>query len=240
MPAVGDFKGMLILVPDPTEVGGDAFNENFKEMANRTGPVFFASVAPTVGYDSNDTAEVGVQFYDFSLVVLRTPRLVFMCIDDTPGAAVWVEISGNVNKTVFFPANLQSGTDQGSHRIVSQKKNEEITYGFSVPEDFGELVSLEMIGIPSVGAAASGQNIDLFSDYGGIGEAITEHSEAEIATAYDFTGLSLKFATIDVSVVFVSLAAGDICGLTIDHQNIGGTIGYKGIKLVYKPLGAVI
>lgn len=240
MPAVGDFKGILILVPDPVEAGGQAYNDNFKELANRTGPVFFGSGEPTVAYDSDDSAGVGVQFHDFSMVVLRIPRTVFMCVDDTPGAAVWVELTGNLNKTVFFPANLQTGTDQGSHRIVAQKKNESITYGFSVPEDFGALVSLEMIGIPSVGAAAAAQNIDLFSDYGAIGEDITEHSEAEITTAYDFTGLALKFAVIDVSVVFNSLAAGDICGLTIDHKNIGGTIGYKGIKLVYKPLGAVI
>lgn len=138
-------------------------------------------------------------------------------------------------KSITFPITLFTGQNRGDHRVDSLGATGVGRYNFSVPDDFGTLTSLELIGIPMAGAAGGSKDIDLFSDYGTVGENFANHSESDTTTVYDFTGDTDLFISIDLSVVFSSLVAGDFCGVQVDHNSIGGAIDYKLIKMVYTP-----
>lgn len=139
------------------------------------------------------------------------------------------------DKSITFPISMITGSNRGDHRVVSIGATGANRFNFAVPDDFGTLTSLELVGIPMAGAAGASKDIDLFSDYGAIGENFAAHSESDTTTLYDFTGDTDLFISIDLSVVFSSLAAGDFCGCQVDHNSIGGGIDYKLIKMVYTP-----
>jgi hypothetical protein len=69
--------------------GGNALDANFTEIANRIGPVNFAAVINP--WKGNDSAN---GFYKGSRWINTVSGYIFDCIDDTPGAAVWVQHVG--------------------------------------------------------------------------------------------------------------------------------------------------
>lgn len=152
----------------------------------------------------------------------------------TGGATLNLSSLGGT-KSITFPITLFTGQNRGDHRVDSLGATGVGRYNFAVPEDFGSLTSLELIGIPMAGAAGASKDIDLFSDYGAVNENFANHSESDTTTLYDFTGDTDLFIPIDLSVVFSSLTAGDFCGVQVDHNSIGGAIDYKLIKMVYTP-----
>lgn len=124
-------------------------------------------------------------------------------------------------------------TNYLTYRVKSVGGSGTQRFTFAVPDDFVSLNYVKLIGSISAGAAGSDKNIDLSSNYGKSGENDNQHAETNTTILYDFTGLSGKIADVDVSSVFSSLSAGDICGLQIDHNAIGGTINYFSIELDY-------
>ena len=131
-----------------------------------------------------------------------------------------------------------AGTDYnaiiGDYRAENILTNGVKRFTFAVPADFGTLVSLDLIGIPSAGADGAGRDIDLSSDYALVGEASNTNSESDTTTTYDLTGTTGQITAVaDLSVVFSSLAAGHVCGVAVTHNAIGGTIAYLGIRLRY-------
>lgn len=124
--------------------------------------------------------------------------------------------------------------NQGSHRVQTISATANSNFEFRMPSDFLSIISLTVELTPSAGAAGSGKDIDLTSDYGTQGEAFNNHSETDTGTVYDFTGLTDTFSEIDLSPVFTGLAANDICGVNIDHNGIGGAMDYYGIALTYR------
>lgn len=130
-------------------------------------------------------------------------------------------------KEQFF--NAQYSGALGDYRTRSLGGAAAFEFSFDVPHDFTAIVALEMV-CSSVGTIVA-QDIDLTSDYGADGESITNHSESDTTTTYSFTaGL---WDTIDISGVFSSLAAGDRCGIEVNHNTIGTTIHYLGVRLRY-------
>jgi hypothetical protein len=141
--------------------------------------------------------------------------------------------SDSGNKTVFFMATDYANTtgDFRSRRIGATGAHE---FTFPIPPDFSSLVSCDAIGI-YLGSGGSGKQIDLYSDYGALGEDYNQHDESDIGTLFDFTGKSNKIVDVDISSVLSSIAAGDYVGVHIDHKGIGDSIDYIYIKLVYTP-----
>lgn len=129
----------------------------------------------------------------------------------------------------IFLAATDYGANRGDFRVRAQGNTGTFRYTFNVPPDFDSLVSLELIAIPQFTSVAS--NIDLFSDYGALGELFTTHSEADTTSTFPFTLDTLT--AVDISSVFSSLSAGDFCGMFFDHKAVGGTVDYLGIKMVY-------
>lgn len=135
---------------------------------------------------------------------------------------------------IFYTFN-DYNSNNSSYRMksIGGTGNQNIT--FKIPDDFIALNSIYAIGQVTAGAAGSGKDIDLTSNYGTYGEAINQHSETDTTTTYDFTGFTNQNNNIiDLSVVLSSLSAGDIVGLNIDHNAIGGTIYYHGIIIKYE------
>jgi len=64
-----------------------------------------------------------------------------------------------------------------------------------------------------------------------VGDASNDHSEADVGSTYSMTGLQLS--ALDLSSVFSALAAGDFCGVLVDHNAIGTTVNYYGIRMRY-------
>lgn len=229
-----DYKGLEILTPDPTGAGGLAIQTNEKKLADRTGPVVVLASAPDANDDSADTGGNG-KLYVWSKWFDTAALTIYVCVDDTPTAAVWLEVTagGGGQKEYIENVAMVTGTNMGDHRVQSLGGTSGGRYNFFVPADFTALVSLELIAYPSSGAAGSGKNIDLFSDYNGDGENFAAHSESDTTTVYDFTGKTDIRVSIDISGVFSSLAPLDECGLLVDHNSIGGAIRYKRIRMVY-------
>lgn len=121
----------------------------------------------------------------------------------------------------------------GTHRVQNIGTAANFNLEFTTPPDFLSLISLDVIGVPnSAGAAGTGKDIDLNSNYGTLGEVYNQHSESDTTSTYD-TGTVDQFFALDLSSVFTNLSANDQCGVNINHNIIGGTISYFEIRLHY-------
>ena len=138
-------------------------------------------------------------------------------------------------QSVFFPSETNSS--HGPYPTLALNTNSSGGFSFNVPEDFGTLVSIEVIGIPTGGAASAARNIDISSVYGTIGESFDFHTDADTAITFDLSGTEDQLYAFDVGSVFDSeaLSAGDFGAVEMEHNSVGGIIDYIGILLVYDP-----
>jgi len=150
-------------------------------------------------------------------------------------------ITGASERTEFFV--VDAGVVYGDYRIRNVASTSYLNVSFWVPDDFNDLVSLELKGIitPQVadnsrstaGLDANGhRTFELTSDYASVDEGWTTYSENQWM-AYDLEGLDNEWYGFDISPLFDNLAAGDICGLIFDHNAAGGYIKYTGVELRY-------
>lgn len=107
---------------------------------------------------------------------------------------------------------------------------------FHVPPDFGTLVSAALVAITkSAGAVGAGRDIDLTAEYGQrVGEAYNNHTVADTTSTYVVPAENQGWE-IDLSTLLAGINAGDSGGLFIDHNGIGGSIAYRGIRIRYLP-----
>ena len=152
-------------------------------------------------------------------------------LDDAGVEEKFAVFSGGAVHLFFIGCDYNA--NYGNYRVRSLAGTGGQRFTFHVPDNFSSLVSLNLIAICSSGAAGSGRDIDLFSEYGAIDEDYDTHSESNTSITYDFTGKTDKIIEIDISSVFTSLDAGDYCGIFIDHNAIGGTLYYIGVELQY-------
>lgn len=132
-------------------------------------------------------------------------------------------------KTRFYQFGSNSATSKGQHNTVSVGANGSINLEFVAPEDFQAIVSIQVIMIP--GATTASADIDLDSTYGAVGEPFNQHVESDTTVTYNLTVDRIE--GLDVSSVFSALTAGDICGVKLKHNSIGGAANYLGIRLNY-------
>jgi hypothetical protein len=134
----------------------------------------------------------------------------------------------------FFLAETATALITGSPlRVREIGSTSAWDFDFAVPNDFSSLVSLEAIGIPN--ASFSNKGIYLASVYGAVGEAYNTHAEADNTKTY--SGTIGQWTAISVASVFSALAAGDICGIRVDHQTLTTTMNYVGVRLRYNTSG---
>ena len=147
-------------------------------------------------------------------------------------SASWKNNLGANVQTIFQPT-VGGNASFGDYKTQQVASNGTSQFTFFVPANYVSTVSLALIGRVSSGAAQINRNIDLFSDYASVGELSGNHSEANTTILFDLSTFSGRIAAIDISSVFTSLGAGDVCGVTVDHKSIGGNIDYLGVKLEY-------
>jgi hypothetical protein len=139
-----------------------------------------------------------------------------------------------LRKTIWFPAD--PNFNNGSYRVRDVPTNSSHRFNLSVPVDFRSIVSLDLVFIPSAAATGAGKNIDLISEYAAVGEPSNQHSESDTTSLYDI-GPAGAHGAIDLRGVFTHLSPGDIGGVVVGHNLIGGAIDYLGIRMVYNRLG---
>jgi len=145
------------------------------------------------------------------------------------GEGAWTVPDGGSGSvvTVFVPADHDS--DYGNRRVQKVLSNNAFRFNMFVPEDFGSLVSVHLIGISDANLVSA--NIDLDSDYAKAGENYKQHTETDHSITYSAT--QDQITHFDVSSVFSNLEAGDDCGLKVDHKSIGASVYYIGMELRY-------
>lgn len=143
----------------------------------------------------------------------------------TPGGAGG---AGAGERTVFFNPDFNAAYGEYRTRSIAGIGGHQ--FSFSVPDDFGELISLGIEAIP-IGNFTD-QDIDLVSNYHGEGENYQIHSESNITGIY--SGVAGVGFDLDISSVFSDLSPGDRCGVFVDHNGIGTTIHYLQVKMVYR------
>lgn len=174
---------------------------------------------------------------DISLLTEKTSLVsgdLFHITDDADGFAKKVKFSTLrqfVTRDIFFPVTPDN--DDGDYRVKTIGASGSENFAFQIPDDFGQLVALELIGWPqTVGGSGSGKNIDLSSEYSNVGDLKDDNAETDSASFTLGNDAEEKFA-IDISSVFGNLNAGQSCGVNVNHLAVGGSIAYAAIRLSY-------
>ena len=139
-------------------------------------------------------------------------------------------VPGSFVDAIFFP--VPPDATAGDHLTCSVATDGAQRFNFNVPLSAIEVISLDLIGFPESGAAGTGKDIDLASDYGSLDQSRTTHSESDTAATYD-TGTTDTLFKLDLLPVFSTLSGGDLGGVLVTHQTVGGTIHYLGIRMCY-------
>lgn len=129
----------------------------------------------------------------------------------------------------FTSTDYNANHNGGSFRAREITAAGAFNFVFYIPDDFVALSLLTIDSIPDGTNAAA--DIDLISEYGAVGELYNTHTESDLGTLYSYVDNVLF--SIDLSVVFSSILAGDRCGVNVDHNNIVTPQDYIGIHMVY-------
>jgi len=141
----------------------------------------------------------------------------------------WVGYGQSAVKHLFIGAPTQSPMTVGDHIGSSVSVNGTGNVEFRIPDDFSSIVGIDVVIIP--GGTDAATDIDLNSDYAGVGELFNAHSESNTTITYNLT--INQIAELDVSSVFTSVAANDMCGLELDANNVTGGFLILGLRLRY-------
>lgn len=139
----------------------------------------------------------------------------------------WGEVGGGGTKEMFFPAETASTV--GDFRVRANAGTSSWEFDFAIPQDFVSLVSVELIGWPT--ANITGGTYALYSDYGAVGQVYSTHDESAIGLSLN--GTANQFLAISLAPVLTNIAAGDFCGVEIDHVAMTTTISFIGVRLRY-------
>ena len=173
------------------------------------------------GFDASHVGRLARQLDDNSLWILTSV---------TP---TWAPVH-KPTKEDFFGLTTYDA-NKGSYRTVRLDPSETGRFNFKVPHDFNSISNLALVVSVQAGADIAGQDIDLNSDYGLLGESFNQNQESDTTTTYDFTGTNNDLQELDITGVFSNLAAGHYCGLQVDTgATFVGQLRIYGIRLRYQ------
>lgn len=209
------YKGMSVRTPDPTGEAGLAWQNNFKELADRVGPCNFAAVvAPGVTNDTDEDYEVGSLWYD------TVAGKLYWCADNTDGAAVWVDLTTVNHDAVTLSVDLAANLlGLASQQITLDSQSANLifagpTTGAAEAPSFRSLVAGDVPDLSSVYQTA---DADL-TTYAGITPSAnvqTMLGSADNAAIRTNIGLG-TIATQNANVVAIT-------GGTINGTSVGAT-----------------
>lgn len=190
---------------------------------------------PTVNDGADGSAIHDNVAAEISILTLKATPIAadHLLIEDSAAANVKKRITiGSIvlptTETLLIPPGSPI-VSRGDFSVRSAASNDSTYFAFHVPPDFGSLISADVIGIPL--ATFTTQNIDLFSDFGAVGEVFNVNSVAE--TTLTYSGTINVILSISVSVILAGIAVGDYVGVQVDHVGIGTSVDYIGLRLRY-------
>lgn len=142
-------------------------------------------------------------------------------------------VPGAGSKHLFFGTTFNTTYNNEPVRSILTGGN--FRWPFEIPDDFSSLVVAHIHVTPTAGAAGSGKDIDLYSNYSASGEDSTLHQENDTTSTYQLGSVADERGDLDVSGVLTGIAAGDRGGVLVDHQSIGGTAYYTLLHIEYVP-----
>jgi len=110
------YRELTIPDPEPSGSGGSLLVTALKNLADRASPVYEKAGDPTADHDEDDTAGEGQSFYQWSLWRNTGDNGIFVCLDATAEAAVWVELSdvGDLSTHESTYAHADIATNSGA------------------------------------------------------------------------------------------------------------------------------
>jgi len=214
-----DHKGQEI-PPPQTATFRPEIIELIQELIDRVGPVFEETTDPTANDDSIDTSGKG-RAYKWSKWENKTTKEVWICIDDTPGAAVWRSTGSpsQENPSGILYINGDADTD-GSRRFIFTSGDDDAHIELranGVWNDTGFRVASASIDlgrdlrVSAVGGFIETQNI---SEVAGHLKAAIPHIQFDTTGTPDAAHMPV-FDEREDFVVYVGPATGEILGTTI-------------------------
>jgi hypothetical protein len=136
-------------------------------------------------------------------------------------------------KTFQVSINWDGNSD--NYRIKSQIGSVQYRYTFKLPSDMrpNGLRSLKIFGNITPGAAQTDRDIDRFISAHQPGEVETAKIASDTTTLYDLSAFANKTYGFEMIDLIPSPTAGDIVGLNMDHNGLGGSINYYLIEGIY-------
>ncbi|MHA1353581.1 MAG: hypothetical protein ACTSR1_00215 [Candidatus Heimdallarchaeota archaeon] len=141
-------------------------------------------------------------------------------------------VSSGTFKIIEEIAFDYSTTNQG-YRVRPAAGTASMWGTFLIPRDFNSIIDLSIDLSISAGAAGPDKSIDITTRYCAYGEDLNTHSESDIGTLHDFSGLTDSRTKIDITSVITGVSAGDRVGIDMDNNLIGGYIYVFGIEGTY-------
>ena len=134
-------------------------------------------------------------------------------------------------RTLWIPADPD--VDEGSLRAREVLASGSWRFNLAAPADMVTLIAADLIGVVKAGADAGARDIDLVSEFGALGEARNFNTASDLASTFNFAGLLDSYAAVPLATVLAGLAPGDVGGVLVTHNAIGGAVRYLGIRLTY-------
>jgi len=110
----------------------------------------------------------------------------------------------------------------GSHRFT-----------FRLPDDLRSLIKAELLTNVSALAAGTDRDIDISIDAHQEGQTYNQKTVTDTTTLYDLSAYSGKTYSFNITSLLPTPTAGDIIGVFIDNNGIGGGMDYFLIHLIY-------
>ena len=141
-----------------------------------------------------------------------------------------LEVTGDVciGKRVFYRSD--GGQNRESYRVREVTGTALFRHDFYVPLNCKKVTSIKLIGHLDAAEQSGTKELDVYSDYGAIGEAYNNHSEEEQDVAVEMT--VCNWCACDITSAFDDVAAGDFCGAKVDHDT-SMKVQWMGILLEY-------
>jgi len=154
-------------------------------------------------------------------------------IADSAQPAGWrwgaLQPSNLPTRSRFYIAGNNAWVQDGSYTVISVGQNANINISFQFPSDFGTIVACYVVCIPL--ATVNGVDIDLFSQYAGIGEMKNANAQSDTTSTYNL--VANTFRAINIASLFTAAQANDIAGIRLVHNGINATVEYIGVVLDY-------
>lgn len=148
------------------------------------------------------------------------------------GSGVSLSLPSNLyTKSRLCPASYSA--NWGNWRVDTVGGTGTTRLPINVPSSARVISSVKIRFFVASGAAGSGRNIDLTTEYCSVGNSYNQYTQSDTTSTYDFTGLTDKLTELDVTSLFTNLAAGMAGTILLNNNAIGGNLYLTGVIINY-------